>query len=127
MRSSIIKVSKDNGVRRFIASSSSVYGIKSEKDVTEDHLSSLTDYSKYKALCEEVHRGRGPASRCSPSALHGVRILPATAARPDGQHLTNHAINEGVIKVFGAADAPNFHIDDMVRFLWRRSRGRQKR
>src|SRR5262249_41489241 len=48
----LVKASKDAGVERFIyASSSSVYGIKDEPDVTEDmSLKPLTDYSKYKAL-----------------------------------------------------------------------------
>ena len=50
-------------MKRFIyASSSSVYGIKDEEDVTEDlPLQPLTDYSKYKAMCEEVlEREREP-------------------------------------------------------------------
>ena len=52
----LVDVSKRNGIRRFIyASSSSVYGVKEEENVTEDlPLQPLTDYSKYKALCEEV-------------------------------------------------------------------------
>src|SRR6516162_10900058 len=52
----LVRASKDAGVKRFIyASSSSVYGIKDEPDVTEDlPLKPLTDYSKYKAMCEEV-------------------------------------------------------------------------
>jgi nucleoside-diphosphate-sugar epimerase len=50
----LVDVSKSSGVRRFVyASSSSVYGIKDEPNVTEDlPLQPLTDYSKYKALCE---------------------------------------------------------------------------
>jgi len=52
----LVKASKDAGVKRFIyASSSSVYGIKNDTNVTEDlPLDPLTDYSKYKAMCEEV-------------------------------------------------------------------------
>src|ERR1700741_4588377 len=52
----LVQASKDAGVKRFIyASSSSVYGIKDEPNVTEDlPLKPLTDYSKYKAMCEEV-------------------------------------------------------------------------
>ena len=51
----LVKVSRDSGVQRFIyASSSSVYGIKETPNVTEDlPLEPLTDYSKYKALCED--------------------------------------------------------------------------
>src|ERR1700704_2664470 len=52
----LVRASKDAGVRRFIyAWSSSVYGIKDDVEVTEDlSLQPLTDYSKYKAMCEEV-------------------------------------------------------------------------
>src|SRR5579859_6493291 len=52
----LVRMSKNAGVHRFIyASSSSVYGVKEAQNVTEDlPLEPLTDYSKYKALCEEV-------------------------------------------------------------------------
>ena len=52
----LVELSKKHKVKRFIyASSSSVYGIKEVKNVTEDlPLEPLTDYSKYKAKCEEV-------------------------------------------------------------------------
>ena len=52
----LVDIAKNSGVSRFIyASSSSVYGIKEERNVTENLvLEPLTDYSKYKALCEEI-------------------------------------------------------------------------
>src|SRR5215470_8302119 len=52
----LVAASKAAGVKRFIyASSSSVYGVKNDPNVTEDlPLEPLTDYSKYKALCEKV-------------------------------------------------------------------------
>src|ERR1700740_1050499 len=52
----LVQARKDAGAKLFIyASSSSVYGIKDEPNVTEDlPLKPLTDYSKYKAMCEEV-------------------------------------------------------------------------
>src|ERR1700728_1434641 len=52
----LVRSAKDKGVRRFIyASSSSVYGVNDAPEVTEDlPLKPLTDYSKYKAMCEEV-------------------------------------------------------------------------
>ena len=52
----LVKISKESGVQRFIyASSSSVYGIKEEPNVHEGmQLEPLTDYSKFKALCEEI-------------------------------------------------------------------------
>jgi nucleoside-diphosphate-sugar epimerase len=50
----IIEAAKAKQIKRFIfASSSSVYGMKKEEDVSEDlALEPLTDYSKYKAFCE---------------------------------------------------------------------------
>src|SRR5204863_8929451 len=52
----LVAVARDSGVKRFVyASSSSVYGVKAEDNVTEElSLQPLTDYSKYKALCEEI-------------------------------------------------------------------------
>ena len=52
----LVKISRASGVNKFIyASSSSVYGIKKEKDVTEDmKLEPLTDYSKFKGQCEQI-------------------------------------------------------------------------
>ena len=61
----LVNAAKHAGVRRFIyASSSSVYGVKNEPEVTEDlALQPLTDYSKFKALCEDVLvEEREPAS-----------------------------------------------------------------
>src|SRR5256886_429894 len=52
----LVAISKNSGVKRFVyASSSSVYGIKGDLEVTEDlPVQPLTDYSKYKALCEDI-------------------------------------------------------------------------
>ena len=52
----MVEISKKAGVQRFIyASSSSVYGVKEEKDVYEEMtLEPLTDYSLFKANCEEI-------------------------------------------------------------------------
>ena len=49
----LVEQSVSNNVKKFIyASSSSVYGIKKERDVNElMSLEPLTDYSKYKADC----------------------------------------------------------------------------
>jgi nucleoside-diphosphate-sugar epimerase len=115
----LVKASKDAGVRRFIyASSSSVYGIKNDPDVTEDlPLQPLTDYSKYKAMCEDVlndERARGFAT---------VIIRPATVCgyaprlRLDltVNILTNLAISNGRITVFGGEQLrPNLHVEDMT-------------
>jgi len=52
----LVRAAKKAGVKRFIyASSSSVYGIKEEPNVHEGmSLEPLTDYSKFKAMCEDV-------------------------------------------------------------------------
>src|SRR5207245_2974878 len=48
----LVAVSRQAGVRRFIyASTSSVYGVSNQPNVTEDHpLVPLTDYNKYKGM-----------------------------------------------------------------------------
>ena len=53
---SLVDMAKKEGVKRFIyASSSSVYGIKEESEVTENlSLEPITIYSQTKALSEEV-------------------------------------------------------------------------
>ena len=115
----LVDVSKDSGVHRFVfASSSSVYGLKDEDNVTEDlALLPLTDYSKYKALCEEVllkKREPGfvpvilrPATVCG----YSPRLRLDLAVNI----LTNHAVNNGKITVFGGAQRrPNIHIEDVT-------------
>ena len=115
----LVRASKKLGVKRFIyASSSSVYGVKSTSDVTEDlPLEPLTDYSKFKALCEEVlleERAPGFATLIlRPATVCGY----AQRLRLDltVNILTNHAINNGRITVFGGTQMrPNIHIADMV-------------
>jgi nucleoside-diphosphate-sugar epimerase len=115
----LVKAAKDAGVERFIyASSSSVYGIKDDPTVTEDlPLVPLTDYSKYKAMCEEVlDAEREPG-------FTTVTLRPATVCgyaprlRLDltVNILTNHAINNGRITVFGGEQLrPNIHVEDMT-------------
>jgi nucleoside-diphosphate-sugar epimerase len=115
----LVKASKDTGVKRFIyASSSSVYGIKNDVNVTEDlPLDPLTDYSKYKAMCEEVlDQEREPG-------FVTVTLRPATVCgyaprlRLDltVNILTSHAINNGRITVFGGEQLrPNLHVEDMT-------------
>jgi len=115
----LVQVARNAGVRRFIyASSSSVYGVKEEERVTEElSLEPLTDYSKFKAICEEIL-----LNYQSNDFLCTV-LRPATVCgRSPRQRfdlsvniLTNHAINNGKIKVFGGSQyRPNIHIEDMV-------------
>ncbi len=115
----LVKASKDAGVKRFIyASSSSVYGIKDDPDVTEElPLVPLTDYSKYKAMCEEVlDQEREPgfvAVTLRPATVCGY--APRLRLDLTVNILTNHAINNGRITVFGGDQLrPNIHIEDMT-------------
>jgi nucleoside-diphosphate-sugar epimerase len=107
------------GVRRFVfASSSSVYGVSDAPDVTEDHpLLALTDYSKYKALCE-------PIALAAQSPDFTVLVLrPATVCGVSPRMrfdlsvniLTNLAICNRKITVFGGTQLrPNLHIEDVT-------------
>lgn len=115
-----VQEAKAAGVQRFIyASSSSVYGIKSEPNVTEDmELEPLTDYSKFKAECEKI------LFKYIDDTFVGTVIRPATVCGYAPRQrmdlvvniLTNHAYHNGKIKVMGGDQLrPNIHVDDMVR------------
>ncbi len=115
----LIDASKAAGVKRFLyASSSSVYGIKDEAEVTEDlPLAPLTDYSRYKALCEDyLHAAGGEGftvTTLRPSTVCGY--APRLRLDLTVNILTSHALGKGVITVFGGEQKrPNLHIDDMV-------------
>ncbi len=115
----MVNISKENGIKRFIyASSSSVYGIKETQSVTEDlPLDPLTDYSKFKVMCEEyLLKVREPG-------FVTLIIRPATVCGYSPRLrldltvniLTNHAINNKKITVFGGQQLrPNIHIEDMT-------------
>ena len=113
----IVIASKKAGVERFVfASSSSVYGVSSEPNVTESHpLVPLTLYNKYKGMCEPLLLKHVDQNFC------GVIFRPATVCgygprlRLDlsVNILTNFAINKGKITVFGGDQLrPNLHIQD---------------
>ena len=114
-----VRAAKKAGVKRFIyASSSSVYGIKDEAEVTEDlSLEPLTDYSKFKALCEqELLEEREPGfTICSvrPSTVCGY--APRQRLDVVVNIFTNQAFHNGKIKVMGGTQKrPNIHIQDMA-------------
>lgn len=113
----IVIASKEAGVGRFVyASSSSVYGVSDQSDVTEDHpLVPLTLYNKYKGLCEPLLK------KHTTDKFVGVIFRPATVCgyaprtRLDlsVNILTNHAVNNKKITVFGGNQMrPNLHIQD---------------
>jgi nucleoside-diphosphate-sugar epimerase len=115
----LVLTAKDAGVKRFIyASSSSVYGIKEVDNVTEEmELEPLTDYSRFKAMCEEVLLGYAdddficlilrPATVCGYSPRQRMDLIVNI--------LTNHAVNRGRILVNGGDQKrPNIHIEDVT-------------
>lgn len=115
----LIKISKEAGISRFIyASSSSVYGIKEDMNVTENvKLEPITDYSKFKAQCEEI------CLKYSSKDFITTIIRPATVCGFSKRQrfdlvvniLTNLGINTGQITVFGGKQLrPNIHINDMI-------------
>lgn len=114
----LVSMSKENGVRRFIyASTSSVYGISECENVTEDHpLVPLTDYNKYKGLCEPI------LLRYQSPEFTTVIIRPATVCGYSPRLrldlsvniLTNLAVNKRTITIFGGTQKrPNIHVDDI--------------
>ena len=106
-------------VGRFIfASSSSVYGVKQEPNVTEElSLEPLTDYSKYKVKCEELL-----LQRINPRITTTI-LRPSTVCGYSRRQrfdlvvniLTLSALRDGIIKVDGGDQfRPNLHIKDML-------------
>jgi nucleoside-diphosphate-sugar epimerase len=113
----MVVAAKKAGVRRFIyASSSSVYGVSDQPDVTEEHaLVPLTLYNKYKGMCEPLLR------KHTDDNFVGVTFRPATVCGYAPRQrfdlsvniLTNHAVNAGKITVFGGSQMrPNLHVQD---------------
>lgn len=113
----MVIAAKKAGIKRFIyASSSSVYGISKEKNVTEEHpLVPLTLYNKYKGMCEPL------LLKHTDKNFEGVIFRPATVCGYAPRQrldlsvniLTNFAVNKGMIKVFGGDQLrPNLHVKD---------------
>ena len=116
----LVEISKKKGVQKFIyASSSSVYGVKKEKDVAENvSLEPLTDYSRFKADCETILKKYisenfipiiiRPATVCGYSPRQRLDVVVNI--------LTNLAFHKRSITIFGGKQLrPNIHIKDMVR------------
>lgn len=115
----LVVAAKNAGVKRFVyCSSSSVYGVSERPQVTEDTpLVPLTDYNKYKGLCEPLlWKHMSDDFTCvtiRPATVCGYS--PRTRLDLSVNILTNHAVNKGVITVFGGdQERPNLHIQDMA-------------
>lgn len=115
----LVEIAKESGVERFIyASSSSVYGVKEEPNVHEEMtLEPLTDYSKFKAECENILK------EYQAESFTTVTVRPATVCGYSPRQrldvivniLSNHAFHNREIKVFGGSQKrPNIHIQDMA-------------
>jgi nucleoside-diphosphate-sugar epimerase len=115
----MVLASRAAGVKRFIyVSSSSVYGVSDAPEVTEEHpLVPLTDYNKYKGMCEPI------LLRHQAPDFTTVIIRPATVCGYSPRMrfdlsvniLTNLAVNKGVITVFGGSQKrPNIHVEDVT-------------
>ncbi len=115
----MVIAAKEAGVKRFIyVSSSSVYGVSEAPEVTEEHpLVPLTDYNKYKGMCEPL------LFKHQTPDFVTVVIRPATVCGYSPRMrfdltvniLTNHAVNRGLITVFGGSQKrPNIHVEDVT-------------
>jgi nucleoside-diphosphate-sugar epimerase len=115
----LVAMARNSGVERFIyASTSSVYGVSDRDNVSEGHpLVPLTDYSKYKGLCEPI------LLRYQSDTFTPVIIRPATICGYSPRLrldltvniLTNLAVNNRRITIFGGAQKrPNLHIEDVT-------------
>lgn len=115
----MVLAAREAAVKRFIyASTSSVYGVSNQPEVREDHpLVPLTLYNKYKGMCEPLL-----LKHTTPDFV-GVIYRPATVCGYGPRQrldvsvniLTNHAVNNNKIRVFGGPQLrPNLHIKDYV-------------
>ena len=105
-------------VSKFIyASSGSVYGVKEEENVTEDlPLEPISDYNKTKMISERVllsYINQIPIYILRPATICG--FSPRMRLDLTVNVLTFHALNFGVINVFGGDQIrPNINIKDMI-------------
>lgn len=115
----LVEISYNSKVKHFIyASSSSVYGIKLEKNVSEDlTLKPLTDYSLFKAKCEDILR------KYSSENFITTILRPATVCGFSTRQrfdlvvniLANQAYHKREIDVLGGDQLrPNINILDMI-------------
>ena len=115
----LVDFAKEMHIKRFIyASSSSVYGVKQESEVTEDlPLVPLTDYSKYKALSEKYILSQ-QSSDFIPLILRPATVCgysPRFRLDLTVNILTLQALINHKITVFGGSQLrPNIHIEDMT-------------
>lgn len=114
----VIDELRSSQVKRFIyASSSSVYGIKEQRDVTEkDTCEPLTDYSKFKLMCEDMLRSSHlpidwsivrPATVCGYAPRLRLDLIVNILT-------INALVNKRIVVHGGNQLRPNLNIRDMV-------------
>ena len=114
------KAVKQGVLHLIYASSGSVYGVRSEPEVTEDlDLVPISEYNKTKMVAERVVMSYGGPD----SPLLTTIVRPATVCGISPRMrldltvnlLTMHALSRGKITVFGGTQVrPNIHLDDLV-------------
>lgn len=106
------------GVRQLIyASSSSVYGVKAEEQVTEDlSLEPISEYNKTKMIAERVllsYKSDLAVQIVRPATVCG--LSPRMRLDVSVNMLTVQALTNNRITVFGGDQVrPNIHIDDIT-------------
>ena len=116
----LVDISIKSKIKKFIfASSSSVYGIKKINNVDENcNLEPLTDYSLFKAKCEDILKTYSSNNFCTsilrPATVCGYSVRQRLDVVVN--ILTNLAFHKRKISVFGGNQLrPNIHIKDMIR------------
>lgn len=114
-----VEACKQSGAQRFIyTSSTSVYGISDAPLVEEDHPQEpLSDYSKYKSLCEPIlfqyQSNDFTTVAIRPGVVNGYS--PRQRLELLVNRFTTEAVNLNKISVQGGGEMrPNSHIEDMV-------------
>lgn len=111
-------VRQNKGARFLYASSSSIYGVKTDPQVREEAIAEpLTDYARYKWECEQLLRQNG-------KSIEWTIVRPATVCgyaprlRLDlmVNSFTMSALAKGTIPIRGGTQMrSNLHIQDMVK------------
>ena len=115
----LIEKSIKAGVKKFIyASSGSVYGVKTEKKVTEDlDLVPISTYNKTKMVCERLllsYRDKIDVYIVRPATVCG--LSPRMRFDVSVNMLTLQALKNKQITIMGGNQTrPNIHINDMIR------------
>lgn len=115
----LIEKSIKAGVKKFIyASSGSVYGVKTEKKVTEDlELVPISTYNKTKMVCERLllsYKDKIDVYIVRPATVCG--LSPRMRFDVSVNMLTLQALKNKQITIMGGNQTrPNIHINDMIR------------